>query len=84
MTNREEMIELADSEKFLLDWLSKEDWSSYGECHGRDFDRLQDLGLVERKASNRSFEHPYFDLCRLTEAGHAARATQSHVTEGGE
>jgi hypothetical protein len=62
-------VDLSSSEQFLLEWLSKEDWSSYGECHGNDFDRLQSCGLVERKPSHRSREHEFFDLCRITEKG---------------
>ena len=78
------MGELSKDEVFLLDWLSKEEWSSYGECHGRSFDRLQEAGLVERKPSNRSSEHEYFDLCRLTDAGRAILAnTRSPVSDGG-
>ena len=73
------LVELVESERFLLDWLSKEDWSSYGECHGKDFDRLQALGLVERKPSNRSHFHEHYDLCRLTDAGWTAlSAIASH------
>lgn len=69
----DKLTDLNTSEQFLIDWLSKEDWSSYGECYGKDFDRLSALGIVERKPSNRSREHEHFDLCRLTEAGQALR-----------
>jgi hypothetical protein len=34
------------SQHHLLEWLAKEDHSAYGECKGRDLDRLFDLGLA--------------------------------------
>lgn len=33
--------------KFLLEWLSKEDFSRYGECKCRLLDELVDDGLVQ-------------------------------------
>lgn len=38
---------LTQSQRFMLDWLLKEDWSSYGECRGSDLDRLLALGFAE-------------------------------------
>lgn len=37
---------LTKSEAFLLDWLGKEDFSTYGECKGPDFEALEHRGLV--------------------------------------
>lgn len=36
-----------DAEQFLLEWLGKEDFSQYGECHGKSLDRLVELGLAQ-------------------------------------
>lgn len=41
-----EFESLTKSERFLLDWLSKEDVSSLGECKGRDLDQLVAYGLA--------------------------------------
>ena len=38
---------LTPRERFLLDWLSKEDWSLLGECKGPQLDKLVVLGLAE-------------------------------------
>lgn len=66
------------SEQFLLEWLSKDDFSQYGECHGKSLDRLVELGLAQIHEPN---EHQRFiakgdDLMyravSLTEAGRAA------------
>ncbi len=35
------------SEQFLLEWLGKEDFSQYGECHGSSLDALVKAGLAE-------------------------------------
>ena len=37
---------LSKDEAFVLDWLSKEDTSAYGECCGKALDRLVDLNLA--------------------------------------
>ena len=71
-------LELTGGEKFLLEWLGKEDFSQYGECKGRDLDRLVTLGCATIHAPG---EHQRFisngmgDDCRavsLTESGIAA------------
>ena len=41
------MIMLTKTEAFLLHWLSQEDFSSLGECEGRDLNELETLGLVK-------------------------------------
>ncbi|QSY98549.1 hypothetical protein J2J97_32100 (plasmid) [Rhizobium bangladeshense] len=38
--------ELTQSERYVLEWLNKEDFSRYGECKGKDLDRLVSLGLA--------------------------------------
>lgn len=43
-------ITLTQSQAFLVDWLSKEDWSAYGECRGPDLDYLVKLGLATCEA----------------------------------
>jgi hypothetical protein len=78
------MTELTASQKYLLVWLSKEDFSQYGECHGKDLDELVAKGLAQIHAPG---EHQNFiandhagtmgmlyRAVSLTEAGHAARA----------
>jgi len=39
------------TEMQLLEWLSKEDWSAYGECCGRVLDSLLARGLVRLSRS---------------------------------
>lgn len=38
---------LTPNERLLLNWLSKEDFSQYGECHGIELDRLIECGLAQ-------------------------------------
>jgi hypothetical protein len=38
---------LEPAELDLLQWLSGEDFSQYGECHGAALDRLVELGLAQ-------------------------------------
>lgn len=40
-------LELTGSERDLLKWLSKEDFSQYGECHGTSLDSLIAKGLAQ-------------------------------------
>jgi len=76
---KEALLDLTGAERFLLEWLSKEDWSSYGECRGKSFDKLLDAGLVEKRPSNRSHIDESYDLCRLTDKGIAALRAQSEA-----
>jgi hypothetical protein len=39
--------QLTKDERFLLEWLSKEDFSQYGECHGKSLDGLIAKGLAQ-------------------------------------
>lgn len=41
------MAKLGKNEWFLLEWLSKEDSSAYGECNGPALDKLVDEGIAE-------------------------------------
>lgn len=41
------IVVLMPSEEVLLRWLSKEDFSQYGECHGSDLDSLIAKGLAQ-------------------------------------
>jgi hypothetical protein len=41
------MSDLTHEERDLLDWLSREDFSQYGECYGKSLDRLMALGLAQ-------------------------------------
>lgn len=59
--------EFTAKDHFLLDWLSKEDASQYGECKGPDLDRLMGLGLVEWK--QRDSRGDDYGTVALTEAG---------------
>lgn len=38
---------LTESQRRLLKWLSEEDYSQYGECHGSDLDALVAAGLAQ-------------------------------------
>jgi hypothetical protein len=38
---------LNDDGRDLLDWLSMEDFSQYGECHGKTLDKLIEIGLAQ-------------------------------------
>lgn len=40
-------MDLTKAERDLLDWLSREDFSQYGECHGSDLDGLIAKGLAQ-------------------------------------
>jgi len=60
----------------LLEWLSKEDFSQYGECHGKALDALIAKGLAQHHPGtgrNNSFiakgDDIMFDKVSLTDAG---------------
>jgi hypothetical protein len=38
---------LTAQERFMLRWLSTDDFSQYGECHGKVLDHLIELGLAQ-------------------------------------
>ena len=63
---------LSKWERFLLEWLSKEEHSSYGECQGRDLDALHSAMLVSIEGSAR-FLALGFGRVSLTPHGLAVR-----------
>lgn len=65
---------LTPSETFLLDWLSKEDFSQYGECYGRTLDRLVERGLaqIHDDRALAQGDGPMYRAVSLTDAGRAA------------
>ncbi|QXV73549.1 hypothetical protein [Rhizobium phage RHph_X2_30] len=62
---------LTSGERSLLEWLSKEESSSLGECDGGDLTHLVQLGLAEIGQSPPGM-HRHYSRVRLTEAGRAA------------
>jgi hypothetical protein len=72
------MTNLTVSEKDLLLWLSREDFSQYGECHGGALDSLIAKGLAqlhgEETETNNTFiakgHGIMFRAVSLTEAGY--------------
>lgn len=40
-------MNVSEDEFLLLRWLGKEDFSQYGECHGKTLDGLVEKGLVQ-------------------------------------
>lgn len=61
---------LTSEERFLLEWLSKEDFSSHGECRGSALSALVNYGLahVGKDAGDRGEDYAPVSL---TEAGRA-------------
>lgn len=39
--------EMPTEQRSLLEWLAKEDFSQFGECHGKSLDALVSLSLVK-------------------------------------
>lgn len=63
----------------LIDWLSKEDYSQYGECHGKSLDVLVSLGWARLHGDNGYLggfiakgKGPMFQSVSLTDEGRAA------------
>lgn len=52
----------------MLNWLSKEDASLYGECRGTTLARLMELGLAEKVGDPDEWLHDY-SYVSLTDAG---------------
>jgi hypothetical protein len=52
----------------LLEWLSKEDHSAYGECKGRDLDYLIEQGLARISITDQRGRD--FDRVSLTDKGY--------------
>lgn len=66
---REGEGEFTKEEKFVLEWLSKDD-GQYGECRGKSLDKLMSLGLVEWK--RRDVRGDDYGVVGLTEKGFKA------------
>jgi hypothetical protein len=47
MSDRAEIVSLTPRQLGLIEWLSLEDFSQYGECYGSDLDRLVELGFAQ-------------------------------------
>ena len=66
---------LTKAQRFLLEWLSREDWSAYGECYGRELDELLRAGLAEMAQHGAAISGR--TGVRLTDAGRAALDSRS-------
>lgn len=65
--------QLTSMERFLLEWLSKDDSSNlYGECEGQALDVLVNLGLA-KIGPTPAGRHPHYRRVSLTDAGIAFR-----------
>lgn len=70
-------MELTEDQKDLLEWLSHEETSQYGECHGASLDALVEKGLAEVLGPETEMHNTFiakgrgimFRAVRLTEAG---------------
>lgn len=69
--------QLTSQERFLLEWLSQEDESHYGECEGSALNVLVNSGLAQVKHSERNG----WALVSLTEAGWKA-LTEIEASDG--
>lgn len=61
------------NERFLLEWLSKEDTSAYGECKGPSLNNLIAFGLAEVTTVDARGQD--YNGVSLTERGHEALRT---------
>lgn len=83
------MTDLTKDQRDLLDWLSKEDTSQYGECHGAALDRLVELGLAQVHGAETERNNTFiakgdgimFRAVSLTERGWVALKEQ-HTCSG--
>ncbi len=73
------MVDLTPTERDLLEWLGKEDFSQYGECYGSNLDSLIRKGLAQHHPDtglNNTFiakgTSKMYDQVSLTEAGWSA------------
>jgi hypothetical protein len=64
------MSALTQPQAFLLEWLSKEDESTLGECQGADLDELVLRGFATIRPGPPRFEE--YGKVALTDAGFAA------------
>lgn len=77
------MTILSKTERFLLEWLSKEDASSFGECKGADLSILVHHGLAQIGPVPPGRDSNYRAVS-LTEAGFAALSPPSSPSAGEE
>lgn len=74
---------MTQSQRDLLDWLSREEFSQYGECHGKDLDALIEAGLAQLHGPETELDNTFiakgrgimFRAVSLTAAG-LAKAQQ--------
>jgi len=78
------MTDLSIDERDLLYWLGQEEYSQYGECHGKALDSLIAKGFVQLHGDNGELgsfiakgNGPMFQSVSLTEAGRAAFLEES-------
>jgi hypothetical protein len=76
------MQDLTNSEKLLFEWLSKEDFSSLGECEGQALTVLVNLGLAEIGPTPIG-RHPHYRPVSLTDAGRAALMVNNGISGAG-
>ncbi len=72
------MTDLTAAERHLLDWLSKEDFSQYGECHGKSLDALIAKGLVQVHGAG---EHQNFIAKGTSEMYRAVSLTDAGIAK---
>jgi hypothetical protein len=77
--NQPARIELTEEERDLLRWLGQEDFSQYGECHGKSLDALIAKGFAKLHGDNGELgsfiakgRGPMFQSVSLTDAGRTA------------
>jgi hypothetical protein len=80
------MNKLTMNERHLLEWLSKRDFSQYGECYGAVLDTLVSKGLAQvhdaREAQSGFIAQGDTDMHRAVSLTDAGRAIVSEVPEG--
>jgi hypothetical protein len=70
---------LTKNQRFVLEWLKKDD-GQYGECKGKDLDRLMELGFAEW--ARRDVRGDDYGYIAITEKGVAALSTPSIARTG--
>ncbi|MBO0715743.1 MAG: hypothetical protein J2P55_00200 [Rhizobiales bacterium] len=65
---------LSPTERSLLAWLGRKDFSDYNECFGRTLDVLIEKGLARRYPNPDSRKDKKLDMVALTPAGRRVRA----------
>lgn len=71
--------QLSKGELFLLDWLSKEDSSAYGECRGADLDRLISLDLAWKAPVPDGVDDNYARVSLTVRGQKVAKASASNT-----